>query len=90
MGREELESAAETLEAAAELATDEEVRSGLTTHAEAYRTLATRERGPDHGRLARHERGLADLRADASEDVAERIERALADVRAYRETVDGV
>lgn len=90
MAREDLESAAETLEAAAEMATDEDVRSGLTTHAEAYRTLAARERGPDHGRLARHERGLADLQADASEDVAERIERALADVRAYRETVDGV
>jgi hypothetical protein len=52
--------------------------------------MATADRGPDHGRLARHENKLHDLTDDVDPSVAELIDEALDAVHNYRETVDGV
>ena len=60
----------------------------LTGLADQLDTLATRDRDPDHGRLARIENALTDL--EASSDVAEQVASAHESVVAFRETVDGV
>jgi hypothetical protein len=86
MTREELRAASETLErAAADLGGDYADRA--RRQAESLASLAERERGPDHGRLARIDRVLTELiDATDSDDVATARER----VRSYRETVEGV
>jgi len=90
MTREELKSAAETLRAASEGTSDETLSAGLAEQADQFATLADADRGPDHGRLARHERVLSNLAADADQETADAIESALEDIRAYRSTIEGV
>ncbi|QLC33372.1 hypothetical protein EFA46_003845 [Halarchaeum sp. CBA1220] len=90
MALENLQDASETLEQAAADAEDDEIRERITTQAEQLGKLAERERGPDHGRLARHMHALQDLVDDTDGDLAAQIDDALASVRAYRETVSGV
>lgn len=89
MARAELKTAAEELRDAAELATDEDRRERLENQATEFDTLADAERGPDHGKLARHEHILIEI-AEAEDDAAESIEAALESIRAYRQTVEGV
>jgi hypothetical protein len=86
--RDELDAASTTLADAASDA-DPTVRDRLETQAEQLASLATADRGPDHGRLARHERALSEI-ADDDPGVADAVDDALAHVRAYRETVEGV
>jgi hypothetical protein len=62
----------------------------LQAQADAVATLAARDRGPDHGRLARIEHVLTDIRGDVADDTAETVDRALAELREYRSGVDGV
>ncbi|WP_435101014.1 DUF7553 family protein [Halarchaeum sp. P4] len=90
MELEKLQEASEILEQAAEEATDEDVRERINTQAEQIGKLADRNRGPDHGRLARHMHALQDLVDDTDGEVAAHVEDALESVRAYRETVSGV
>lgn len=83
----ELERASDELAAAAEL-TDGDARERLETQADNMAELA--ETGADHGRLARHENTLREIRADAGDDVVDRIDAAMDAITAYRETIEGV
>ncbi|WP_235853717.1 DUF7553 family protein [Halosimplex salinum] len=89
MTRENLADARDTLESAAEATADDDAAERLTSLADQLGTLATRDRDPDHGRLARIENALHDLE-ESTEDVADRIESAHESVVAFRETVEGV
>ncbi|WP_135829334.1 DUF7553 family protein [Halorussus halobius] len=85
-----LRSAAESLETARESAASPDADDRLDGFAERVRGMAEGDRGPDHGSLARLEHGLQDVRGELDDEGAEAVDEALADVRAYRETVDGV
>lgn len=85
----ELRRASEDLRAAAEGA-EGDARERLHEQSDALADLAARERKPDHGRLARHERAIEDAAADAGEAATERARAALEAIHAYRETLEGV
>ena len=89
MARDELQQAADSLHHAAEVVQNDEARERLQNQADQFESLATAERGPDHGKLARHEHILTEI-AEAETAAAEQIEAALDSIRAYRETVEGV
>ena len=89
MTREQLQSAAASLRDAADVATDPNAASRLQDQADQFDALATADRGPDHGRLARHEHILTEI-TDEEPDAAEKIESALESIRAYRATIEGV
>lgn len=89
MTRVELSEAADTLRRAAERAENDQRRERLEDQADQFDRLAEAERGPDHGRLARHEHILTEI-ADEEEAAAAAIETALESIRAYRQTVEGV
>lgn len=93
MTREQLERAAESMHTAAEAVAhvDEDAAQRLTDLAEQTDDLATADRGPDHGRLARFLNALDDVKDGLEKDDAEdAIDEAKAALTAYRETVDGV
>ena len=87
MSREHLRDGATTLEGAADDLADTDRAREL---AETLRSLADRDRGPDHGRLARIERALTELREGANADATAAIDETTDHVQAYRETVEGV
>jgi hypothetical protein len=94
-GDDHLATAAELLDDAAGSASGDE-SDRLREQADAVAALAARDRGPDHGRLARIEHVLTDVRESvAGEDdddgeTAETVDRALAELREYRSGVEGV
>jgi hypothetical protein len=89
MAHDQLERASEELYAAAAAAVaNSKERERLEGQADQFATLA--DRGPDHGRLARHENALREIKAAADDDVSERIEAAMDAITAYRETLEGV
>lgn len=90
MTRDNLARASELLATAADDSDDEDAAERLGSLSDQLDTLAERDRGPDHGRLARIESGLNEVQGDASDDVAATIDEALEAIRAYRETVEGV
>ncbi|WP_436923448.1 DUF7553 family protein [Halosimplex amylolyticum] len=90
MTRENLADASDTLESAADATTDDDAAERLESLADQLDSLSTRDRDPDHGRLARIENALHDLEESSSDDVAELIESAHESVVAFRETVEGV
>jgi len=87
MALERLQRASEELTAAAELADGDE-RDRLERQAEQFADLG--ETGADHGRLARHENALREIKDASSDEVGERIDTAMEAITAYRETIDGV
>lgn len=89
MGRDHLAAAADHLEDAASEAAPEPANR-LREQADALSRLADRDRGPDHGRLARITHVLEDLSGDLDGDAAASVAAAKDGVEAYRETVDGV
>lgn len=89
MSREHLRRASQHLEAAAETA-EGDAGDRLHEQAEQFARLADRERGPDHGRLARHERVVQDIADDETDDVGDHVDDALSAIHDYRETIDGV
>lgn len=89
MPREELVHAAEELKHASADASGE-VKERLESQADTLQSLAQADKGPDHGRLARIMHALSELKEDADEDTAERIQSAYDHVEAHRETVSGV
>ncbi|WP_267641380.1 DUF7553 family protein [Haloarchaeobius amylolyticus] len=89
MVREALQSASDLLSEAAESAS-EESRERLQTQADQFAKHAEAERGPDHGRLAKHERILADVADTEGGEVETKIDEALEKIREYRSTVEGV
>lgn len=90
MPREELQSASGDLRDASELTDDEDAAATLADQAEQFDRLATREQGPDHGRLARHENALTEVMDSLEGEALDLVESALASIRSYRETVEGV
>jgi hypothetical protein len=90
MTRPELAEASDLLATASEGAEDPDAVETLTDLSDQLGRLATAERGPDHGRLARIESKLDDIRAAEGGDVAATVERALDEIHAYRETLEGV
>jgi N-acetylglucosamine kinase-like BadF-type ATPase len=90
MAREGLKAASDTLREAMELIDDEMVQERLYDQSDQLARLATREKGPDHGRLASHMNALHELAAELDGEAAELVTEARASVSAYRETVDGV
>lgn len=86
----ELKSASETLREASDGVSDEEVKAGIAEQADQMASLAEADRGPDHGRLARHEIKLSNLADAADQATADAINAALEDIRAYRSTIEGV
>jgi hypothetical protein len=84
---EQLELVSDELAAAAELADGDE-RDRLERQAEQFADLA--ETGADHGRLARHENTLREIKAATGDEVGERIDAAMEAITAYRETIEGV
>lgn len=83
----ELQRASEELRAAADVADGDE-RDRLETQADHLSELA--ETGADHGRLARHENALREIKAASGDDVGDRIDAAMEAITAYRETIEGV
>ncbi|MDY6818974.1 MAG: hypothetical protein SVG88_09970 [Halobacteriales archaeon] len=90
MVRDELRKASETLSEAADRTDDETLREGLAKQADQLASLADRDRGPDHGRLDRHQQSLRELKAAADDETADRIDTANEHIVAYRKTVEGV
>jgi hypothetical protein len=89
MPREELQNASDELRAASEAA-EGELQRRLYDQSNQLAKLATSERGPDHGRLDRHMNILRELREEADDDVAARVDSALDSVREYRTGVEGI
>jgi hypothetical protein len=90
MTADELATASDLLDSAAEDASDPDSVETLTDLSDQLERLASAERGPDHGRLARIEAKLDDVQAAESDAVATTIESALEEIHAYRETIEGV
>lgn len=90
MTREHLATAAEHVRAAAAAATDEDAQERLYRQAEEFERHAESDRGPDHGRLARHERILDDIATAEGAEVRAEVDAALDHVHAYRENLPGV
>lgn len=90
MTREPLRKAGEHVRAAAEAAVDADARERLYSQAEEFERHAEAERGPDHGRLARHERILDEIAEAEGDEVRTAVDAALDHVRSYRETLPGV
>ncbi|WP_134671482.1 DUF7553 family protein [Halorussus marinus] len=85
-----LQRASDALTEARETTDDPAASERLATYAEQVESMAAAARGPDHGRLARFEHGLHDVREGLDAEAASLVDEALARVRAYRETVEGV
>jgi type VI protein secretion system component VasF len=87
---EQLQRAAERTREAADAAADAAVRERLLDQAETFETLATADRGPDHGRIARHESILDEIADEAGTEVAGHLDEVVDHLHAYRETIEGV
>jgi hypothetical protein len=86
MSEDHLTRAADAVARAAD-GTDTERAESL---ADTLRSLADREHGPDHGRLARIENALVELHEGATDEASAALDEAKAHVEAYREGVPGV
>lgn len=86
---EHLRRAADHFDAAAEAAGGE-AGERLAGFADQCRTLADRDRGPDHGRLARILTPLSDIEPAVGDEAADRVRRAREELTTYREDVEGV
>jgi hypothetical protein len=89
MSREPLQRASEILQRASDAATGD-AADRLEDQAAAFAAHAESERGPDHGRLARHENHLHELEDDVDEAVQDLIDDAFDAIHDYRETIEGV
>ncbi|MFB6282111.1 MAG: hypothetical protein ABEH40_08835 [Haloferacaceae archaeon] len=89
MSREELDEASDLCRRAAAEATGE-ARERLYEQSEQLATLADRDRGPDHGRLARHMNALDELEGEVGGEAADLVGRARDRVGEYRQGVEGV
>jgi len=90
MTREALATASDELESAAEGTDDSAAGERLSDLSAQLRTLSTADRGPDHGRLARIQSALNDLKTGDAADAASSIEAANGAINEYRSDLDGV
>lgn len=89
MGRDTLAEAAEALERAADAAGGEAAER-LRRQADQLASLAEADRGPDHGRLARHQEAIREVKAGADEETVALIDEAYSLINDYRSTLEGV
>ena len=89
MARDQLQRASDLLQEASETA-EGEASERLRDQSDQLASLATRERGPDHGRLDRHLNTLRELTEESDGGVHDRIVEAREAVIEYRKTVEGV
>ena len=89
MAREHLAEAAELLEQAADAAEGDAAET-LREQSRQLANLAAADHGPDHGRLARHQSKLRDVKATVDASVGSRIDEAYDHINAHRETLEGV
>lgn len=90
MPREELSTAGERLETAASNTADDAAAERLSDLSKQLSNLSTTDRGPDHGRLARIQSALNDLKTGDAEDVTDSIEAANDAINEYRSDLEGV
>jgi len=90
MVREELKRASDRLREASEAADEDGVRDRLYDQSDEFARMATADRGPDHGRLARHENILAEIKKNGNDAVGEHIDEAKEAITEYREDLPGV
>lgn len=90
MTRTELATAAEKLEAAADSIGDAEAADRLADLAGQLDSLAEDDMGPDHGRLARIQAAMDDVKTEADDATAATIDEADDAINAFRETLEGV
>lgn len=90
MTRQDLTAAGDELAAAADLAAETEQGDRLEDLADQLHKLAEADTGPDHGRLARIQSAMHDLREAVDTDAASRIRQAHDSIDDYRETLEGV
>ena len=90
MPREELSTASERLDAAAANTADDAAAERLSELSGQLSKLATADRGPDHGRLARIQSALNDLETGDATDVADSIDAADDAINDYRSDLEGV
>jgi len=90
MTREELETASNLLESAADDTDDEDASERLGELAGQLEQLSTADRGPDHGRLARIQSALNDIQGGDGADVANAIDDADDAINEYRSDLEGV
>lgn len=89
MTRDELITASDALGEAADHASGDR-STQLTDVSETLADLAEREPKPDHGRLARLEYTLRELKESSDEALVDNVNDALAQIKEYRKTVEGV
>lgn len=86
-----LQKLREASDALREAATSIEGASGdrLQEHADRLANLAERDRGPDHGAVARYQQKLRDIKEDEPA-AADAVDEANERLNEYRQTVEGV
>jgi len=89
MARDQLQTAADHLRTAADTA-DGDAADRLTDLADKLDSLATADRGPDHGSMARMQNTLTEVSGDVDSEAADAIDSAKAAISEHRKTVDGV
>ncbi|WP_135304071.1 DUF7553 family protein [Haloarcula amylovorans] len=90
MTREELATASDVLESAAEETDSDDANERLDELADQLERLSTADRGPDHGRLARIQSALSEIAGGDGEDVAETLDDADDKINEYRSDLEGV
>lgn len=90
MTREELATASDHLESAAAATDNTAASERLSELANQLANLAESEDGADHGRIARIQAAINEVKSDVSDDVAATMTDARDELSAYRETIDGV
>ncbi|GAB3032949.1 DUF7553 family protein [Natronobiforma cellulositropha] len=89
MTSDSLETAAQALSEASDEASGE-AATRLESQADQFASLATDPSGLDHGKLARHEHILTSIADAEGGAVADHVEEALASIKSYRSTLEGV
>lgn len=87
MAHDALEEASELLRRAADASEDTELADALSTQADQLVALAARDRGPNQGRLVRHQHVLWRLQDTVDGDAAELLGDASALLSQYRKTI---
>ncbi len=90
MTRPELAAASDDLAAAADLVDDTNHADRLENLADQLERLSAAETGPDHGRLARIQSAMHDVREAVDDDAVTRIREAHEAINEYREGLEGV
>ena len=89
MARSELQAASDELRKASELA-DGDLRERLYDHSNQVAALASRDEGPDHGRLDRHMNTLYEIAGETDGDLHDHVVAAREQLKEYRRGVAGV